>query len=144
LHENAMTNRWPQPVQRLNRVSRQVFLQAATAVCAMAQARLAAARRGVPAVVAPGCLDRATFGPPETVPDRFRGRSFYRHSPQVTLMRTTAAECRELGRIVAQKLNATVGPVCVEIPARAISVISAAAGPFAARCAHQLLALLTR
>jgi uncharacterized protein (UPF0261 family) len=91
----------------------------------------AAARLGVPAVVAPGCLDMVNFGPRDTVPARFRGRTFYEHSPQVTLMRTTAAECRELGRIVAEKLSASVGPVCVEIPRRAISVISAAGQPFA-------------
>jgi uncharacterized protein (UPF0261 family) len=99
----------------------------------------AAARLGVPAVVAPGCLDMVNFGPPETVPARFRDRTFFAHSPQVTLMRTTAAECRELGRVVAEKLSASVGPVCVEIPRRAISVVSAAGQPFADAAADRVL-----
>jgi len=85
----------------------------------------AAAKHGVPAVVTPGCLDMVNFGPPETVPAKFKGRTFYQHNPQVTLMRTTPDECRQLGKILAQKLNQSVGPVTVLIPWKAISVISA-------------------
>ncbi|MHC4995404.1 MAG: Tm-1-like ATP-binding domain-containing protein [Planctomycetota bacterium] len=85
----------------------------------------AAARHGVPAVVAPGCLDMVNFNAPETVPDRFADRLFYEHNPQVTLMRTTADECREIALRIAAKLNASTAPVTVLIPTRAISVISA-------------------
>ena len=85
----------------------------------------AAARHGVPAIVTPGCLDMVNFHGPETVPARFTGRNFYQHNPQVTLMRTNAGECAELGRIIAQKLNASTGPVTFLIPRKAISVISA-------------------
>lgn len=90
----------------------------------------AAARHGVPAVVAPGCLDMVNFGERQTVPEKFAGRSFYIHNPQVTLMRTTPNECTALGRLVAEKLNASRGPVSVLIPRHGISVISAAGGPF--------------
>jgi uncharacterized protein (UPF0261 family) len=85
----------------------------------------AAARHGVPAIVTPGCLDMVNFGPPETVPAKFKGRNFYQHNPQVTLMRTTPQECAELGRILADKINRSTGPVTVLIPLKAISVISA-------------------
>ena len=85
----------------------------------------AAAKLGVPAVVTPGCLDMVNFFAPETVPAKFKGRTFYQHNPQVTLMRTTPEECAQLGAIIAQKLNASIGPVTVLIPLQAISVISA-------------------
>jgi uncharacterized protein (UPF0261 family) len=85
----------------------------------------AAARHGVPAIVTPGCLDMVNFGPPETVPTKFQGRNFYQHNPQVTLMRTTPEECWQLGKILAQKLSQSSGPVTVLIPWKAISVISA-------------------
>jgi uncharacterized protein (UPF0261 family) len=85
----------------------------------------AAAKTGTPAVVTPGCLDMVNFYGPESVPERFRGRQFYEHNPQVTLMRTTPDENAELGRVIAQKLNASIGPVSVLIPRKAISVISA-------------------
>ena len=58
----------------------------------------AAARRGVPQVVSVGATDMVNFGPPETVPEKFRHRKFYQHNPTVTLMRTTAEENREAGR----------------------------------------------
>lgn len=85
----------------------------------------AAARHGVPAIVAPGCLDMVNFHGPETVPVKFQGRNFYAHNPQVTLMRTTPEECAQLGKIIAGKLNASSAPVSVLLPLRAISVISA-------------------
>ena len=90
----------------------------------------AAAKHGVPAVIAPGCLDMVNFGSPETIPSQFQGRTFYHHNPQVTLMRTTADECRKLGRIVAEKVNSSTGPATVLLPTKAISVVSAPGQPF--------------
>ncbi len=85
----------------------------------------AAAKAGVPAVVAPGCLDMVNFGEPDSVPSRYQGRTFYQHNAQVTLMRTTPDECRQLGHIIADKINRYTAPVTVLIPQKAISVISA-------------------
>ncbi|NNE92029.1 MAG: UPF0261 family protein, partial [Verrucomicrobiales bacterium] len=61
----------------------------------------------------------------ETVPEKYEGRNFYIHNPQVTLMRTTPEECAELGKILAEKVNAYIGPVSVLLPTKAISIISA-------------------
>lgn len=90
----------------------------------------AAARAGVPAVVVPGCLDMVNFWAPDTVPEKFRGRTFYQHNPNITLMRTTAEECRRLGAILAEKLNRSTGPVSVLIPRGGLSMIDAEGGPF--------------
>lgn len=90
----------------------------------------AAARASVPAVVAPGCLDMVNFWAPPSIPERFRDRKFYPHNPNVTLMRTTPDECRELGRILAEKLNASRGPVTVLVPLGGLSVIDSPGGPF--------------
>jgi uncharacterized protein (UPF0261 family) len=95
-------------------------------VLSAGQTRLeAAARNGVPAIVTPGCLDMVNFHGPESVPAQFNGRTFYPHNPQVTLMRTTPEECAKLGKILAEKVNLSTGPVTVLLPLRAISVISA-------------------
>jgi uncharacterized protein (UPF0261 family) len=90
----------------------------------------AAAKHGVPAIVVPGCLDMVNFGERQSVPQKFAARTFYEHNPQVTLMRTTPEECDALGRMLAEKVNASTGLVSVLLPRRGISVISAAGGPF--------------
>ena len=90
----------------------------------------AAAKARVPAIVAPGCLDMVNFGERATVPAKFASRNFYQHNPQVTLMRTTPAECAELGRILADKVNRYTAPVTVLLPLKAISIISAPGQPF--------------
>jgi uncharacterized protein (UPF0261 family) len=90
----------------------------------------AAARRGVPAVVVPGCLDMVNFWAPETVPAKFKDRKFYHHNPNVTLMRTNVEENRRLGRIVADKLNSSKGPITVLLPLRGVSMIDSPGGSF--------------
>jgi uncharacterized protein (UPF0261 family) len=90
----------------------------------------AAGRMGIPAIVTPGCLDMVNFGEPASIPEKYKDRLFYQHNPQVTLMRTSPAECAELGRILAEKVNAYTAPVTVLLPLKAISVISAPGQPF--------------
>jgi uncharacterized protein (UPF0261 family) len=89
-----------------------------------------AGRLGLPQVVSVGAMDMCNFGPQDTVPDRFAGRKLYVHNAAVTLMRTSEAECAELGRIVARKLNRSLGPVSVFLPSEGLSMIDVAGGPF--------------
>ncbi len=90
----------------------------------------AAALSGTPAVVAPGCLDMVCFWAPPTVPEKYRGRNIYHHNANITLVRTNIEENEELGRIVAGKLNQSVGPVAVYFPTRGLSVVSSPGGPY--------------
>jgi len=83
-----------------------------------------AGRKGVPQVVSLGALDMVNFGPLGTVPERYRDRNLYVHNPTITLMRTTPQECREIGRIVAEKLNAATGPTALYVPLRGVSAIA--------------------
>jgi uncharacterized protein (UPF0261 family) len=89
-----------------------------------------AGRTGVPQVVSLGALDMVNFGPKETVPAQFQDRNLYVHNPTVTLMRTTPEECAELGRRVAERLNAGTGPVAVFIPRKGVSAIAVEGGVF--------------
>lgn len=99
----------------------------------------AAAKMAVPGIITPGCLDMVNFGEPASVPAKFADRLFYQHNPQVTLMRTTPDECRELGRILAEKANACRGPVTMLLPKKAISIISAPRQPFHSPAADEAL-----
>lgn len=90
----------------------------------------AAGECGVPQVVSVGALDMVNFGPPETVPAKYKSRLFYQHNPTVTLMRTTVEECRRLGEIIAAKLNMAKGPVTLFLPLAGVSLIDVAGKPF--------------
>lgn len=89
-----------------------------------------AGRLGVPQVVSVGALDMVNFGPADTVPERFQSRNLFVHNPTVTLMRTTPDETAELGRRIAAKLAAAVGPTELYLPLKGISAIDVDGGPF--------------
>jgi len=77
-----------------------------------------------------GALDMVNFGAPDTVPERYSGRTFYEHNPQVTLMRTTAEECAEMGRWIGGRLNEMEGPVRFFLPEGGVSALDAPGQPF--------------
>ena len=66
----------------------------------------------------------------DTVPEKFRGRLFYKHNANVTLMRTTSEECRALGREIGRKLAAARGPAALHFPKRGVSAIDRTGQPF--------------
>ena len=67
----------------------------------------------------------------ETVPEKFKDRTLYKHNATVTLMRTTPDECATIGRRIAEKLNGASGPVVLMLPLRGVSAIDAQGQPFA-------------
>ena len=90
----------------------------------------AIARTRVPYVGSVSALDMVNFWAINTVPAQYAGRKLHRHNPQVTLMRTTAAESRQIGFWIAEKLNRCDGPVRFLIPEKGISALDAPGQPF--------------
>lgn len=87
-------------------------------------------RSGTPYVGSVGALDMVNFGGQATVPERYRGRQFHVHNPQVTLMRTTPDENRAFGLWIADRLNRMNGPVRFLLPLGGVSSIDAPGQPF--------------
>ncbi|MCK1470775.1 ABC transporter permease [Bradyrhizobium sp. 193] len=87
-------------------------------------------RSRVPYVGSVGALDMVNFGAPETIPERYRGRKFHVHNPQVTLMRTTAEENERMGHWIADRLNRMDGPVRFFLPEGGVSALDARGQPF--------------
>jgi uncharacterized protein (UPF0261 family) len=90
----------------------------------------AAGAAAVPQVVSVGALDMVNFWGPESVPERFRERILYHHNANVTLIRTTPEENRQLGRKLAEKLNGALGQTVLLLPLRGVSMIDAPGQPF--------------
>ena len=94
-------------------------------VLACTDDRFGAVGARAPYVGACGALDMVNFGGMETVPERYQGRLFYPHNPQVTLMRTTPAENARQGEWIASRLNRCDGPVRFLIPEGGVSALDA-------------------
>jgi len=96
---------------------------------------------GIPHLIVPGCVDMCNFGPPDTVPSKYREakRLFYQWNPTVTLMRTNKEENKKMGKIFAQKANAAKGPVAFLIPLRGVSILDGDGQPFCDREADKAM-----
>ena len=88
------------------------------------------ARTRVPYVGSLGACDMVNFWAPATVPSQYRGRLFYEHNANVTLMRTTPEECRMIGTWIGDKLNACEGEVRFLIPEKGVSALDIEGGVF--------------
>ncbi|ODA97248.1 hypothetical protein BFX40_33280 [Mesorhizobium sp. SEMIA 3007] len=90
----------------------------------------AIARRKLPYVGSVGALDMVNFWAPSTIPERYSGRLFYEHNPNVTLMRTTADECHQIGEWIGARLALCEGPLHFLIPEKGVSALDIEGGTF--------------
>jgi uncharacterized protein (UPF0261 family)/ABC-type branched-subunit amino acid transport system ATPase component len=90
----------------------------------------AIARTRVPYIGSCGALDMVNFGPMDSVPERYRGRTLQIHNPTVTLMRTTPEENARAGRWIGERLNLMDGPVRFFLPEGGVSALDSPGRPF--------------
>ena len=90
----------------------------------------AIARTRLPYVGSVGALDMVNFWAPPTIPEKYRGRLFYEHNPNVTLMRTTPEENRTIGEWIGTRLSLCDGPVHFLIPEKGVSALDIEGGAF--------------
>jgi uncharacterized protein (UPF0261 family) len=101
-------------------------------ICSAGPDRLtAAAAYGLPQVIVPGGLDVVNFAQRGTVPPRYADRVFYQHTPDATLMRTSAEDNARLGSIVAGKLQHVSAATTIMVPLYGFSILSAPGQPLA-------------
>ncbi|HEY3078373.1 MAG TPA: Tm-1-like ATP-binding domain-containing protein, partial [Chloroflexota bacterium] len=62
--------------------------------------------------------------------EKYRDRNLYKWNPNVTLMRTTPEENAQLGRLIAEKLNASTGPVALLLPLKGLSQLDSEGNPY--------------
>lgn len=116
-------------------------------ICSAGPDRLrAAARLGLPQVVAPGGLDMINFGARDTVPARYGDRVLQVHNAAITLVRADAAESAELGRRLVERVADSprepgeAGRPVVLLPTGGLSAIDVPGHPFADPAADAALA----
>jgi len=81
-----------------------------------------AGKKGIPQVVVPGCINFILLGPLESLSSEYKKRKLYPFNPAVTMVRTTHEEMITIGKVMAEKVNKTLGPAIVIIPLRGFSM----------------------
>ena len=99
----------------------------------------AVARAKIPFIGSCGALDMVNFWGLDSVPERFRSRTLYRHNDEITLMRTSAEECQQIGDWIGGKLNACDGEVDFFLPMKGVSALDIKGGAFFDPTANEAL-----
>jgi uncharacterized protein (UPF0261 family) len=90
---------------------------------------LNAGERGIPQLVAPGCIDLIDFAGWQGLPPRFANRPFHEHNRLIKSAAFDAAERRETAREIGRRVQRAKGPVQVLLPLRGIEEWDKAGGP---------------
>lgn len=91
---------------------------------------MAAARAGIPTVLAPGCVDMCNFWGLDAVPEKYRNRNLYQWNPNVTLMRTNVEENLAMGKMIARAANESQGKAAILLPLKGVSMLDSPGGPY--------------
>lgn len=84
----------------------------------------------IPLVLSLGALDMVNFGGMETVPKKFQDRKLHVHNQQVTLMRTSPSENRQIAGWIARKVNQSTAAVRIMVPEGGLSLLDVPGQPF--------------
>ena len=85
------------------------------------------------------------FGPIASVPERYSDRLLQQHNANITLMRTTSEENKQLGEEIGRKLSETHGQAAIMLPLLGVSAIDKESGPFDnAQARHSLFDAIRR
>lgn len=88
------------------------------------------AKAGLPQVLAPGAIDMICYGRRPTVPETLDNREILAHNDLVTLVRTTADECHELGQVVARRIGTPAASTAIVVPLGGVSMLDKPDAPF--------------
>jgi uncharacterized protein (UPF0261 family) len=90
---------------------------------------LNAGRKGIPQLVAPGCIDLIDFAGWQDIPERFANRPFHAHNRLIKSSAFSVDERRQTAREIGSRLSQSEGPVHVLLPVRGIEEWDKAGGP---------------
>jgi uncharacterized protein (UPF0261 family) len=90
---------------------------------------LNAGERGIPQLIAPGCIDLIDFAGWQDLPPRFANRPFHEHNRLIKSAAFDVAERRETAREIGRRVQRAKGPVQVLLPLRGIEEWDKAGGP---------------
>lgn len=91
-------------------------LLAGSVVHAGTERMLGAGHAGIPALIAPGCLDLIDFAGWQQIPDRYTDRPFHAHNRLIKSSALNAEERRETAREIARRIVLSTTPTKILLP----------------------------
>lgn len=79
-----------------------------------------AGRRGIPQIIAPGCMDLVDLPDWAPLPEKFKGRPYHAHNRLLGSTVLSAADRRRSARALGEKIAAARAPVHVILPLRGV------------------------
>ena len=80
-----------------------------------------AAKKGIPAVIAPGYVSRINFTSKESMPKKFQDRDAWVHGGSIHIVPVTKQEMIDLAYVLIDKINQYTGPTTVLLPLKGLS-----------------------
>lgn len=80
-----------------------------------------AGKKGIPQIVAPGCIDILGWPTGKSLPRKLKERPKHEHNSLVTAIKSSKEEKGRTGKLMAEKLNRATGPAAVLIPLQGFS-----------------------
>jgi uncharacterized protein (UPF0261 family) len=84
-----------------------------------------AAGLGLPQVLCPGAIAILVYGPPGSIPEKYRDRQYIAHSPLISDIRLTREEQVAVAQEIARRLQGNRGPCTFLIPTKGFDSYSA-------------------
>lgn len=81
----------------------------------------AAARKGIPAVIAPGYSNRIVYSSREAIPKEFQERDIWILGVSLFIVPVTKEEIKELADVLVRKINEYTGPTVLMLPLQGFS-----------------------
>jgi uncharacterized protein (UPF0261 family) len=82
---------------------------------------LAAAKKGIPAVIAPGYSNRIVYSSREAIPKKFEGRDIWQLGVSMFILSAAGEEMKELADVLVEKINQYTGATVLMLPLQGFS-----------------------
>lgn len=84
---------------------------------------VAAGKKGIPQIIAPGNIDHIIYSSLDKIPVRFKDQYVHVHTPGINVLRTKKNEMIEVAKFMAERIKKATGKTGIIFPTKGLSVL---------------------
>ncbi|GAB6908273.1 conserved hypothetical protein [Desulfosarcina cetonica] len=84
---------------------------------------LAAGKKGIPQVIAPGNIDHIIYSSLDKIPAQFKDQYVHIHAPGINVLRTKEKEMVEVAEFMADRIKQAKGKTAIIFPTKGLSIL---------------------